>query len=124
MNATGEGRNALADWLDEQPTNFFEHDVRFARTLERLTDAAWMDRMRPRLQKLGAEVNLGNIATSEVIALETLRLGLRGDTMADFHDVKMWNKRRNAELEAEMPRPERRARKSKMVPKARLKRVQ
>lgn len=76
------------------------------------------------VQKLGAEVNLGNIATSEVIALETLRLGLRGDTMADFHDVKMWNKRRNAELEAEMPRPERRARKSKMVPKARLKRVQ
>ena len=76
------------------------------------------------VQKLGAEVNLGNITTSDVIALETLRLGLRGDTMADFHDVKMWNKRRNAELEAEMPRPERRARKSKMVPKARLKRVQ
>ncbi len=76
------------------------------------------------VQKLGAEVNLGNIAASEVIALETLRLGLRGDTMADFHDVKMWNKRRNAELEAEMPRPERRARSSKAAPKARLKRVQ
>ena len=29
---------------------------------------------------LGANVNLGNIATNEVVALEALRLGLRGDT--------------------------------------------
>ena len=29
---------------------------------------------------LGADVNLGNIATNEVISLETIRLGLRGDT--------------------------------------------
>ena len=47
-------------------------------------------------------------SSSEVIALETLRLGLRGDTMADFHDVEVWNKRRNAEMRAELPRPERR----------------
>lgn len=32
------------------------------------------------IQLLGAEVNLGNIATNEIIPLETLRLGLRGDT--------------------------------------------
>lgn len=32
------------------------------------------------IKQLGAEVNLGNIATNEAIALETLRLGLRGDT--------------------------------------------
>ncbi len=75
------------------------------------------------VQKLGSEVNLGNIASSEVIALETLRLGLRGDTMADFHDVEIWNKRRNAELQAEMPRPERRSRGAKAEPKAKLKRV-
>jgi|TARA_B100000900_G_scaffold409419_1_gene425318 phosphosulfolactate synthase len=31
----------------------------------------------------GTNVNLGNIATNEVIPLETVRLGLRGDT---FHD--------------------------------------
>jgi len=43
------------------------------------------------IRKFGSDVNLGNIPTSEVIALETLRLGLRGDTMADFHDVKAWN---------------------------------
>lgn len=72
------------------------------------------------VKKLGSEVNLGNIATTEVIPVETLRLGLRGDTMADFHDVDIWNKRRDAELAAEMPKPERRGRKR---PKTRLKRV-
>lgn len=30
--------------------------------------------------KLGANVNLGNIATNEILALEALRVGLRGDT--------------------------------------------
>lgn len=33
---------------------------------------------------LGANVNLGNIAPNEVIALESLRLGLRGDTFFQF----------------------------------------
>ena len=32
----------------------------------------------------GANVNLGNIAPNEVIPLECLRLGLRGDTFFDF----------------------------------------
>jgi phosphosulfolactate synthase len=36
------------------------------------------------IKLLGANVSLGNIATNEVIALETLRLGLRGDTFFDF----------------------------------------
>jgi len=45
------------------------------------------------IQKFGSDVNLGNIAAPEVISLETLRLGLRGDTMPDFHDVKTWNGR-------------------------------
>ncbi len=43
---------------------------------------------------LGANVNLGNIATSEVVALEALRLGLRGDTFfnylpEEFQDKKL-----------------------------------
>jgi phosphosulfolactate synthase len=33
---------------------------------------------------LGSDVNLGNIATNEVISLETIRLGLRGDTFFRF----------------------------------------
>lgn len=35
---------------------------------------------------LGSNVNLGNIATNDVIPLETLRLGLRGDTFHLFLD--------------------------------------
>ena len=41
------------------------------------------------LKQFGPSVNLGNIATDEVIPLETLRLGLRGDTMPDFQ-LKKW----------------------------------
>ena len=48
------------------------------------------------IEKFGTDVNLGNIASGEVISLETLRLGLRGDTMPDFHDVKTWNFRTEA----------------------------
>lgn len=36
------------------------------------------------IQLLGANVNLGNIATNEIIALETTRMGLRGDTFHNF----------------------------------------
>ena len=36
------------------------------------------------IKHFGANVNLGNIAPAELIALETLRLGLRGDTFFTF----------------------------------------
>ena len=36
------------------------------------------------IKLLGPNVNLGNIATNEIIPLETLRLGLRGDTLLTF----------------------------------------
>lgn len=36
------------------------------------------------IKLLGTNVNLGNIAPNEVIPLETIRLGLRGDTFNDF----------------------------------------
>jgi phosphosulfolactate synthase len=38
------------------------------------------------IELIGANVNLGNIAPSEVIPLETMRLGLRGDTFDLFLD--------------------------------------
>ncbi len=38
---------------------------------------------------LGANVNLGNIATQEVVALEALRLGLRGDTFFSWLPAEM-----------------------------------
>jgi phosphosulfolactate synthase len=37
------------------------------------------------IQHLGPEVNLGNIRPDDVIPLETLRLGLRADTLHLFH---------------------------------------
>lgn len=36
------------------------------------------------IKQFGTNVNLGNIAHDEVIPLETLRIGLRGDTFHDF----------------------------------------
>lgn len=40
------------------------------------------------IKLLGANVNLGNIAPNEIIPLETIRLGLRGDTFSHFLDKK------------------------------------
>ncbi len=40
------------------------------------------------IKLLGANVNLGNIAPNEVIPLETIRLGLRGDTFSHFIDLE------------------------------------
>ncbi|MEL7038136.1 MAG: phosphosulfolactate synthase [Cyanobacteria bacterium J06592_8] len=37
------------------------------------------------IDKFGHSVNLGNIAVNDVISLETLRLGLRSDTLETFH---------------------------------------
>jgi phosphosulfolactate synthase len=37
--------------------------------------------------RLGPDVNLGNIAPADVIGLETLRLGLRGDTLMHFEEA-------------------------------------
>ena len=36
------------------------------------------------MKQLGPNVNLGNIPPDEVIPLETLRLGLRGDTLKEI----------------------------------------
>lgn len=36
------------------------------------------------IKLIGSNVNLGNIATNDIIPLETLRLGLRGDTFSFF----------------------------------------
>jgi phosphosulfolactate synthase len=34
------------------------------------------------VRQLGADVNIGNVAPSDVLSLETLRLGLRADTVS------------------------------------------
>lgn len=40
------------------------------------------------IKLLGANVNLGNIAPNEIVSLETIRLGLRGDTFSQFLDME------------------------------------
>lgn len=39
------------------------------------------------IKKFGSNVNLGNIQPEEVIPVETLRLGLRSDTLFDFYSL-------------------------------------
>lgn len=43
------------------------------------------------IRKYGSNVNLGNIQPEEVIPLETLRLGLRSDTLMDFYSLEVGN---------------------------------
>jgi phosphosulfolactate synthase len=40
------------------------------------------------IRKFGSNVNLGNINPAEVISVETLRLGLRSDTLFDFYSIE------------------------------------
>jgi phosphosulfolactate synthase len=51
-------------------------------------DIIWEAPQKPQqvwfIKLIGANVNLGNIAPFDVIPLETLRIGLRGDTFFDF----------------------------------------
>jgi len=69
---TGELRTGLVDEI-EHSISF--HDLIWeAPTKE---SQAWF------VKHFGPEVNLGNIPPDEVIALETLRLGLRGDTLKE-----------------------------------------
>jgi phosphosulfolactate synthase len=44
------------------------------------------------IKLLGANVNLGNISPNEMVPLETIRLGLRGDTFTHFLEKEMLNK--------------------------------
>jgi phosphosulfolactate synthase len=80
FRATGEVRSGL---IDELLANIDPNDMIFE--APRKPQQVWF------IHQLGAEVNLGNIAPEEVIPLETLRLGLRGDTVRLFH-LNGWSK--------------------------------
>jgi phosphosulfolactate synthase len=40
------------------------------------------------IERYGGDVNLGNVPPAEVLSLETLRLGLRADTLVRFHGTR------------------------------------
>jgi phosphosulfolactate synthase len=66
-------------------------------------DILWEAPQKPQqvwfIKQLGANVNLGNIAPDEVIALETLRLGLRGDTFFQYLPEQVAEKLRQVKSE-------------------------
>ncbi|MBL7982101.1 MAG: phosphosulfolactate synthase [Flavobacteriales bacterium] len=67
-------------------------------------DILWEAPQKPQqvwfIKQLGANVNLGNIAPDEVIALETLRLGLRGDTFFQYLPEQVADKLRQVKSES------------------------
>jgi len=69
---TGEMRTGL---VDEIAHSIDFHDLIWEAPTK--ASQAWF------VKQFGPEVNLGNIPPDEVIALETLRLGLRGDTLKE-----------------------------------------
>jgi phosphosulfolactate synthase len=69
---TGEMRTGLIDEI--------VHDVEPA---DLLFEAPTKSSQAAFIKQFGPSVNLGNIPPEEVIALETLRLGLRGDTLKE-----------------------------------------
>jgi phosphosulfolactate synthase len=62
-------------------------------------DILWEAPKKPQqvyfIKQFGANVNLGNIAENEVIPLECLRIGLRGDTFFDFQPEEIVSKFKN-----------------------------
>ena len=70
---TGEMRTGL---VDEIVHSIDFHDLIWEAPSK--SSQAWF------IKQFGPEVNLGNIPADEVIPLETLRLGLRGDTLKTF----------------------------------------
>ena len=70
----GEPRTGLIDEI--------VHEVDSARLL---FEAPQKDQQVWFIRQLGPEVNLGNVLPSDVLSLETLRLGLRADTLGLFH---------------------------------------
>ena len=62
----------------------------------RLENVIWEAPMKSQqawfIKHFGANVNLGNIAPAEIIALESLRQGLRGDTFFQFLPDNLMNK--------------------------------
>ena len=69
---SGEMRTGLST---RSPTTSTFHDLVFEAPTK--ASQAWF------VKHFGPEVNLGNIPPDEVIPLETLRLGLRGDTLKE-----------------------------------------
>ncbi|MEJ7797644.1 MAG: phosphosulfolactate synthase [Solirubrobacteraceae bacterium] len=74
--ADGELRTGLIDEI--------VHEIDLGRLV---FEAPRKDQQSWLINRFGAAVNLGNVPPHEVISLESLRLGLRADTLATFHPL-------------------------------------
>lgn len=83
--ARESGTSGLCQGNGEIRFDIFEQIVHSGISLEKLIFEAPNKNMQSYfIRKVGSNVNLANIALSDVIALETLRLGLRSDTFDLF----------------------------------------
>jgi len=71
---TGDVKDGL---LEEIRTAFDTSQLLFGAPIKK--QQAWF------IKQFGTNVNLGNIPPEEVISVETLRVGVRGDTLLTFH---------------------------------------
>ena len=71
---TGDVKDGL---LEEIRTAFDTSQILFEAPIKK--QQAWF------IKQFGPNVNLGNIPPEEVISVETLRIGVRGDTLLHFH---------------------------------------
>jgi phosphosulfolactate synthase len=71
---TGDVKDGL---LEEIRESFDSSQLLFEAPIKK--QQAWF------IQEFGPNVNLGNIPPEEVISVETLRVGVRGDTLLHFH---------------------------------------
>ena len=71
---TGDVKDGL---LEEIRTAFDTSRILFEAPIKK--QQAWF------IKEFGTNVNLGNIPPEEVISVETLRVGMRGDTLLTFH---------------------------------------
>jgi phosphosulfolactate synthase len=72
-----EGGQVKEGLLDEIATAVCVDDLLFEAPVK--SQQTWF------IKQFGANVNLGNIPPEEVISVETLRIGVRGDTLLHFH---------------------------------------
>jgi len=71
---TGDVKDGL---LEEISTTFDVSQLLFEAPIK--SQQAWF------IKQFGPNVNLGNISPEEVLSVETLRIGVRGDTLLQFH---------------------------------------
>ena len=79
------GKSGICRANGELRTDLIDEISRSGIDVDRvLFEAPTKDLQVQMIRQVGSHVNLGNVSTSDVVALETLRLGLRGDTLLDF----------------------------------------